>query len=183
MARTLASTLIVAALAGGCTTRQKVAGGGVGLAVVGLGLTFSTETRSEDQVGTKEKVGITLLLTGLVTLFVAAALEESEASAHPREVTISRTAPDAARAEPAEQAAAVRARQKREQAWALTKQAQEAARTDDCTKVTELSAQVGALDAEFFADVFMKDVAVQRCLTPKEPTPAPAPIPLPATPP
>ncbi|HLL24239.1 MAG TPA: hypothetical protein VK427_19040, partial [Kofleriaceae bacterium] len=52
--------------------------------------------------------------------------------------------------------------------------AQEAARVNNCAKVTELSAQVGALDPGFYSEVFMTDVAVQQCFLPKDTPPAPA---------
>jgi hypothetical protein len=156
-----------------CTTRQRVAGGGAGLALVGVYLGFSTESKDEDEIGTREKIGIGCLLTGLATLFVAAALEESASNddAKPREIKAKPPAgPDPA---------AAAAQQKRDQAWGLTKQAQDAARVNDCAKVTELSAQVGSLDRDFYADVFMKDVAIQQCFTP---APAENPPPPPVTP-
>jgi len=175
-ARLIAALLAMPLLAGGCTTRQKIAGGGAALTVVGLGLTFSTEVKSEEESGTKGKVGITLLLTGLVTLFVAAALDEMDNKEKPQEIRVSRGPTEVERQD---ESAAIRAQRKRDEAWALTKQAQEAARAGDCPRVTALSAQVGALDAEFYASVFMKDLAVQRCFTPTETPPAPSPGPLP----
>jgi hypothetical protein len=171
----------------GCNLRQRVAGGGVALAVTGLYMTYSNEARAEEEVGTQEKVGIAFVLTGLVTLFVAAALDESATKDKPTEIKVAQREPDALADD--EQRAALTSQQKRDQAWALTKQAQDAARVDDCAKVAELSAQVGAIDAEFYADVFMKDVAVQRCFVPAEkpaepaPEPAPVPAPIPPTPP
>lgn len=166
--RGISLALVAFLVTASCTTRQRIAGGGVVAASVGIYLGFSTDSKDEDEIGTREKVGIGLLLGGLVTLFVAAALEESDArdDAKPREIKAQPTAsttPDPA---------VLQAQQKREQAWSLTKQAQDAARANDCTKVTELSAQVGALDRDFFADVFMKDVAIQNCFVPAE-TPPP----------
>ena len=171
------SLLAVAVLSSGCNTRQRVAGGGVGLAVVGVALSFSTENRED--ATTQEKVGIACLLTGLVVLFVAAALEESATEKKAKEIKLAdRALPPA----PTVDQAAVAAQKKRDEAWALTKQAHEAARAGDCAKVTELSAKVGALDAEFYADVFMKDEPTQQCFVPVEtpPAPAPAPAPVPA---
>ena len=175
--RGLAIALLVASLLGACNTRQRIAGGGVGLAVVGVALTYSGEERED--VGTRGTVGIACLLTGLVVLFVAAALEESATAEKTKEIRIADKAPPKV---PSVDQQAVAAKQKRDQAWALTKQAQDAARAGDCAKVTELSAQVGALDAEFYGDVFMKDVAVQQCFVPAEAPPAPSGTPLPTTP-
>ena len=177
--------LVVAALLAGCTTRQKVAGGGAGVAVVGVVLTFSTESQSEeDAEDTAGTVGIVCLLTGLGVLFVAAALDESSKKSEAKEIKIS-TAKSETQA--IDQKATAAAKQKREQALALTKQAEEAARAGDCAKVTELSAQVGALDAKFYSEVFLTDEAVQNCFVPKEQpaeTPAIPPImPSPPVPP
>ena len=168
--------LVASLLTASCTTRQRVAGGGAGLAVVGLGLTFSNETRSEDDAESAQgKIGIACMLTGLVVLFVAAALDESSKEEETKPVEIKAAQP----ATLAEPTVADVAQKKREDAWALTKQAQASARDGDCAKVIELSAQVGALDRDFYADVFMKDVAVQHCFVPAS-VPADAP-PVPAT--
>ncbi len=56
------------------------------------------------------------------------------------------------------------AEQQRIAAWDLTKQAAAAARQADCAKVRELSRRVAALDADFHASVFVRDVAIARCL-------------------
>ena len=48
--------------------------------------------------------------------------------------------------------------------WALTQQAQAAARADRCAEVKELDAKVKELDEDFHAVVFKRDVAIQRCL-------------------
>lgn len=169
--------LVVTALLAGCTTRQKIAGGGAGVALVGVVLTFSTESQSEeDAEDTAGTVGIVCLLTGLAVLFVAAALDESSQKSKATEIKVS-TAKSETQA--IDQKAAAAVKQKREQAIALTKQAEEAARTGDCAKVTELSAQVGALDAKFYSEVFLTDEAVQNCFVPKEQPPAETPPPVP----
>lgn len=178
-----AALIALLVLATGCTTRQRIAGGAVGVTAVGIALTFSTEAREDES--TQGKVGIAMVLTGLVTLFVVAAIDETASKEPPKEIKVAVT-PEHPELSRDERAAARSVQQRRDQAWTLTKQAQEAARANDCAKVTELSAQVGALDAEFYSDVFMKDVAVQRCFTPA-PTPAqpapPVPPPVPPTPP
>jgi hypothetical protein len=54
----------------------------------------------------------------------------------------------------------------RPEAWALTQQAQSAARAGDCERVVALSIQVQMLDADFLATVFLRDAAIGRCLAP-----------------
>jgi len=49
-------------------------------------------------------------------------------------------------------------------AWELTKQAETAARSRDCTQVQAIDPRVRDLDADFHVSVFMRDVAIQRCL-------------------
>jgi hypothetical protein len=170
--------VVVLLVTASCTTRQRIAGGGLALAVTGVYLGFSTEAKDEDEIGTREKVGIGLLLTGLATLFVAAALEESDASDDHKPIEIKAPRPVAS---PQPDPAVIQAQQKREQAWTLTRQAQDAARANDCPKVTELSAQVGSLDRDFYADVFLKDVAIQQCFQPAQPVENPPPA-LPVSP-
>jgi hypothetical protein len=56
------------------------------------------------------------------------------------------------------------ARQRQTQAWALTKQAAEAARRGDCATVQDRDARVARLDRAFHAVVFARDVAIRACL-------------------
>jgi hypothetical protein len=49
-------------------------------------------------------------------------------------------------------------------AWELTKQAAGAAREQDCTQVQAIDPRVRDLDTDFHLSVFMRDVAIQRCL-------------------
>lgn len=49
-------------------------------------------------------------------------------------------------------------------AWELTKRAASAARTEDCTQVQAIAPRVRDLDVDFHVSVFMRDVAIQRCL-------------------
>lgn len=49
-------------------------------------------------------------------------------------------------------------------AWDLTKQAAGAARDKDCTQVQAIAPRVRDLDIDFHVSVFMRDVAIQRCL-------------------
>jgi len=54
----------------------------------------------------------------------------------------------------------------RERAWMLTKQAAAAARAGDCTAVRTLSEQIRAIDLDFHDTVFLRDVAILRCMGP-----------------
>jgi hypothetical protein len=73
-----------------------------------------------------------------------------------------RTCGEASRAaidtEPARRAAS------REAAYALTKQAATAARAGDCAKVKSLAGQVKEANAEFYDVVFVRDVAIAKCM-------------------
>ena len=86
--------------------------------------------------------------------------------------------------DPQAQAAAAHARAEaaRERAWGLTKEAAAAAHGGDCTKVVNVGSQVLALDAEFHATVFLRDVAIKRCLDADAPAPVTTPAPT-STPP
>jgi ferritin-like protein len=49
-------------------------------------------------------------------------------------------------------------------AWELAKQAADAARSEDCTRVQALAPRIRDLDTELHLAVFMRDAAIQRCL-------------------
>jgi hypothetical protein len=66
----------------------------------------------------------------------------------------------------AEAAAGQHQRDVRERAWRLTVAAQADARAANCDAVRTSSAAVLALDAEFHSSVFVRDVAIARCLAP-----------------
>jgi hypothetical protein len=51
-----------------------------------------------------------------------------------------------------------------EEAWEMTKRAREAARKGDCERVKKIEPTVKAKDPSFHDVVFMRDVAIQRCL-------------------
>ncbi len=52
-----------------------------------------------------------------------------------------------------------------QQAWDMTKRAREAARTGDCGRVKKIAPAVKDADPSFYDVVFMRDVAIQRCMT------------------
>ena len=60
-----------------------------------------------------------------------------------------------------------RRERQRATAWELTKQAADAARSEDCTQVQAIAPRVRELDVEFYGTVFVRDVAIARCLSPK----------------
>jgi hypothetical protein len=62
-----------------------------------------------------------------------------------------------------EQAARARAAS-RDTAWQRTQQAASAARAGDCTTAVAADGEVRALDGEFHASVFVRDVAIAHCL-------------------
>lgn len=51
-------------------------------------------------------------------------------------------------------------------AWAATKDAANAARAGDCAAVQQLDTEVRGIDADFYGTVFVRDVAIARCLAP-----------------
>jgi hypothetical protein len=52
----------------------------------------------------------------------------------------------------------------RDEAWRLTKQAQQDARDGRCGSLAELAEQIRNLDAEIYALTFLRDEAIRRCL-------------------
>lgn len=51
-----------------------------------------------------------------------------------------------------------------EEAWAMTKRAREAARKGDCERVKKIEPVLAAKDKSFHDVVFMRDVAIAKCL-------------------
>lgn len=140
------ATLVLVA---GCTTTQArkahrageyaTAGGLVGMVVAGTAA--SALPAHED----------TILRTGLVFVPIAVIgalvyIATDEKAKEPQGPTLTRR------------------EKKRLEAWELTKQAGQAARERDCMQVEAIHPRVRELDLEFHGIVFMRDVAIQRCL-------------------
>jgi hypothetical protein len=69
---------------------------------------------------------------------------------------------------------------KQDQAWQLTKRAEDQARKGNCKSVLTIEPKVIELDPSFHDVVFARDVAIARCLTPDTTSTAPKPAPTPA---
>ena len=132
-------------------------GAGAVLFVTGV-ILLATSKPGTDSLGfpndVERKLGGVGLI-GIATADVVSALYgvgvANECEEHNDQVAKERTLRDAV--------AAQRAR-----AWTLTQDAAAAARAGKCDLVAMFDSQVHALDAEFHATVFRRDVAIARCL-------------------
>jgi hypothetical protein len=141
---------LVAVLVTGCTTTQArkahragefaTAGGLVGMLVAGTAA--AAVPAHEDTIMTIGLVFVPISVLG--ALVYIATDEQANERDHGPKLT--------------------RRERKRLEAWELTKQAEQAAREQDCTQVEAIDPRVHDLDLELHAVVFMRDVAIQRCL-------------------
>lgn len=145
--------IVILALVVGCGdrhTNMKVAFAGAAASASGALLLQSFE--GDDDVPVNLAIGSVLLLYGggiVAALWGGAAFaqyldEEAPTRPPPAPGTV--------------------VREERAAAWALTKEAAAAARRDDCEAVRAAEVSVRDLDAEFHAVVFLRDVAIARCL-------------------
>jgi hypothetical protein len=142
---------VVVLLACGCTTSQAVkahrageivtAAGLIGTLVCGVGA--SIDQTHEDTIMT---AGLVFVPVSLLGALVYVATDHTATTVHD-------SAPTPTRRE-----------RNRAAAWELTKQAADAARNEDCTQVQAIAPRVRDLDSDFHLSVFLRDVAIGRCL-------------------
>lgn len=140
---------VVLAIACGCTQTQArrahragevaTAGGLIGVLVAGVAASIDQEHEE-----TIMKVGLGFVPISLIGALVYIATDDEAAEHHATGPTLRQ--------------------RNRAEAWELTQEAATAARTEDCTHVQALAPKVRELDTDFHLVVFMRDVAIQRCL-------------------
>lgn len=136
-------------IAHGCTPRQIRIANRAGEVSTGVGLVGILATGTAAVVLPSQEDALTTAGIAFVPVAVLGALlYVSTASGASKE-----TAPALTRKERHQLAA-----------WELTKQAATAARQRDCTQVQAIAPRVFDLDHDFHMVVFMRDVAIQRCL-------------------
>ncbi|HEY5947453.1 MAG TPA: hypothetical protein VIV40_18245 [Kofleriaceae bacterium] len=141
---------VVLALAGGCTQTQarkahragEVATAGGLIGVLTAGVVASLVPAHEETIMNVGLAFVPISVLGAL-VYIATDGKVNEESAAP---------------------AMTRRERNRAAAWELTKQAAGAARDQDCTQVQAIDPRVRDLDVEFHVSVFMRDVAIQRCL-------------------
>lgn len=188
----LVATCLVFVMLGGCMTyrgSRKAAKVGAWMLVpavpstllilAGAGANYGGAGPS---TGTKVVVGVALL--GMASLPVAVSLVLGGMvgmAIHPTVTPEEREAQEVARQQ--EQARVQQANDAvaaRERAWTLSKEASAAARTGDCTGVEARAIQIREIDRDFHDTVFLRDVAIKRCMDAKaarenQPSPEPRP--------
>ena len=148
--RALALALAASALVGGCTTPQSrrahrageyaTAGGLVGM--LATGITAAAVPSHDTEIITAGVVFVPISIVGaLVFIATDSSVNDHDSGPH-----------------------LTRRERRRAEAWELTKLAEAAARQADCTQVQAIDPRVRDLDLEFHGVVFMRDVAIQRCL-------------------
>jgi|LNFM01.1.fsa_nt_gb hypothetical protein len=151
--------LVVAAstATAGCTVsrNQKVALGGAASTIAGTIVLATDETDTmppsrDPATDYKSSVGGLFVIGGLIVLFTAAAMEERLHEPKPVVITMA----DVSRVD----------QQARDEAWQLSKAAFVAARQGNCDTVVALSRAIKDLDWDMHLTVFLRDVAVQKCL-------------------
>lgn len=121
-------------------------------------------------IGMAALASVTVALSGLIGMGVHQSPRNSRPSRVPgadatraREAA-GRSPETAARAEHERAAAPIQSEAVRERVLDLMKEAQAAVRADDCATVKQREVSIRALDSEFHAAVFVRDVAIKSCL-------------------
>jgi hypothetical protein len=141
--------LIVASLVSGCTHTQarrahragEVAAAGGLVGMLAAGITASALPAHDKEIMT---VGIAFIPISVIGALVF--ITTNDKANEPPAPTLTRR------------------ERHRAEAWELTKQAATAAREYDCTQVQAIDPRVRDLDREFHGIVFLRDVAIRRCL-------------------
>lgn len=147
----LRALAVVVAIGCGCSRVQArqvhrvaevaTAGGLVG--VVGFGVAASLVPEHDDTI---MNVGLAFVPISILGALLYITTDESHHHEHAPKQKLTRR------------------ERNRAAAWDLTQQAASAARHEDCTQVQALAPRVRELDVDFHLAVFMRDVAIQRCL-------------------
>ena len=185
--RSIVAVVVVVTMLSGCETyrgsmRAAMAGSvmtAAGFGVAGFG----------DRTWDGFLVGALLVLSGLPLTFGGlagmASLPKVATEGQAREQEQARSAREVVRRDEQARAArgldeqrrAAKDRRRHTWAWDLTKTAAQSARDGNCDQVRSLEGEVRTLDPDLHATVFMRDVAIKRCLDA-----APAPFTVPAPP-
>ncbi|MEO8700155.1 MAG: hypothetical protein ABI867_08930 [Kofleriaceae bacterium] len=149
---------LLAVLTTGCATRRqslKWTAGGIAMSLSGMLLIHSTS--GDDDPSSVVVLGSLGLVVGGGLVAVFSGLNAISDYRDP--------VPDVPPPPPPRAPFASKQRDEaRARAWSLTKAAASAARAQDCSLAITADAEVLALDVEFHATVFMRDVAIARCL-------------------
>jgi hypothetical protein len=150
---------------------------GLPLAIASSALMDSAASGPHDDVSLGQRQLGTLLATPAVVLLVvngsAAGYGFSSVSACRLRLAEQREDEQASKQALDEERAPARteaARARKARAWSMTLAAQSAARAHDCRTVRRLDLEVWGTDEDFHAAVFVRDVAIARCLA--RPSPA-----------
>jgi len=146
----LRALVVLLVIGGGCSRTQvrqihragEVATAGGLIGIVASGMAAAIVPRHEDTIMT---VGLAFVPVSIIGALLYITTDEKDDEARgPTLLT--------------------RRERNRAAAWDLTQQAASAARVQDCTQVQAIAPRVRELDVDFHLAVFMRDVAIQRCL-------------------
>jgi hypothetical protein len=144
------SVVVAIAFASACTTPQarttrSVAEASTAIALGGLLASIVAAQVVPDDAHEFTTIGVVFVPVSVMSALVYVVADSVVAKSPPESVT-------------------TRRERRRLVAWELTKQAAAASRLGDCSQVQALDPRVRDLDAELHLVVFMRDVAIRRCL-------------------